>query len=76
MVTQLPSSTKKDIIYPETDGQLIPENTKQFELIVLIKKNLDLYICQNYTKNLSPKRREALKPPFPCGEVRLGGLGF
>ncbi|MCC5637761.1 Uma2 family endonuclease [Nostoc sp. CHAB 5844] len=42
MVTQLPSSTKKSIIYPETDGQPIAENTKQFELIVLIKKNLDL----------------------------------
>ncbi|MBD2298286.1 Uma2 family endonuclease [Nostoc sp. FACHB-87] len=42
MVTQLPSSTKKDIIYPETDGQPMAENTKQFELIVLIKKNLDL----------------------------------
>lgn len=42
MVTQLPSSTKKDIIYPETDGQPLAENRKQFELIVLIKKNLDL----------------------------------
>jgi Uma2 family endonuclease len=42
MVTQLPSSTKKDIIYPETDGQPMAENTKQFELIVLVKKNLDL----------------------------------
>ncbi|MBE9004494.1 Uma2 family endonuclease [Fortiea sp. LEGE XX443] len=42
MLTQLPSSTKKDIIYPETDGQPMAENTRQFELIVLIKKNLDL----------------------------------
>lgn len=42
MVTQLPSSTTQDITYPETDGQPIAENTKQFELIVLIKKNLDL----------------------------------
>jgi Uma2 family endonuclease len=42
MVTQLSSSNKKDIIYPESDGQPMADNTKQFELIVLIKKNLDL----------------------------------
>ena len=42
MVTQLPPSTKKGIIYPDSDGQLMADNTKQFELIVLIKKNLDL----------------------------------
>ncbi|MBW4634332.1 MAG: Uma2 family endonuclease [Iphinoe sp. HA4291-MV1] len=42
MVTQLPSSNQKDIIYPESDGQPMAENTKQFELIILIKKNLDL----------------------------------
>lgn len=42
MVTQLPSSTSKGIIYPESDGQPMADNTKQFELIVLIKKNLDL----------------------------------
>jgi Uma2 family endonuclease len=42
MLTQLTSSTKQNIIYPETDGQPMAENTKQFELIVLIKKNLDL----------------------------------
>jgi Uma2 family endonuclease len=41
MVT-LPSSLQKDIIYPDSDGQPMADNTKQFELIVLIKKNLDL----------------------------------
>lgn len=41
MVTEL-SSTAKNIIYPESDGQPMADNTKQFELIVLIKKNLDL----------------------------------
>jgi len=45
MVTQLPSS--KDIIYPESDGQPMADNTKQFELIVLIKKNLDLIFANN-----------------------------
>lgn len=42
MVTQLQSSTQQDIIYPDSDGQPMSDNTKQFELIVLIKKNLDL----------------------------------
>ncbi|NMG11807.1 Uma2 family endonuclease [Brasilonema sp. UFV-L1] len=42
MVTQLTSSNQKDIIYPESDGQPMADNTKQFELIVLIKKNLDV----------------------------------
>jgi Uma2 family endonuclease len=41
MVT-LPSPSQKDIIYPDSDGQPMADNTKQFELIVLIKKNLDL----------------------------------
>lgn len=40
-VTQLPSPTQANLIYPD-DGQLRADNTKQFELIVLIKKNLDL----------------------------------
>lgn len=47
MVTQLSSSTQKDIIYPESDGQPMADNTKQFELIVLIKKNLDLLFANN-----------------------------
>ena len=47
MVTQLPSSTPKGIIYPESDGQLMADNTKQFELIVLIKKNLDLLFAND-----------------------------
>ncbi|MGB5963264.1 MAG: Uma2 family endonuclease [Coleofasciculaceae cyanobacterium] len=37
MVQQLPT-----IIYPDSDGQPMSDNTRQFELIVLIKKNLDL----------------------------------
>ncbi|MEH1813847.1 MAG: Uma2 family endonuclease [Nostoc sp.] len=42
MVTQLPSSTQKRIIYPDSDGQPMADNTKQFELIVWIKNNLEL----------------------------------
>lgn len=47
MVTQLPPSTKKDIIYPESDSKPMADNTKQFELIVLIKKNLDLLFAND-----------------------------
>lgn len=47
MVTQIPSSTPKSIIYPDSDGQPMADNTKQFELIVLIKKNLDLLFAND-----------------------------
>lgn len=33
---------KSELIYPESDGKPMADNTKQFEWIVLIKKNLDL----------------------------------
>ncbi|WP_019498651.1 Uma2 family endonuclease [Pseudanabaena sp. PCC 6802] len=42
MVSQL---SKADIIYPESDGKPMADNTKQFEIIVSLKKGLDwLYI--------------------------------
>jgi Uma2 family endonuclease len=47
MVTQIPSSNPTGIIYPESDGQPMADNTKQFELIVLIKKNLDLLFAND-----------------------------
>jgi Uma2 family endonuclease len=47
MVTQLASSNQQGIIYPDSDGQLMADNTKQFELIVLIKKNLDLLFAND-----------------------------
>lgn len=47
MVTQLPPIVQEDIIYPESDGQPMADNTKQFELIVFIKKNCDLLFANN-----------------------------
>jgi Uma2 family endonuclease len=41
------SVTQKNIIYPDSDGRPMADNTKQFELIVLIKKNLDLLFANN-----------------------------
>ncbi|NJL65031.1 MAG: Uma2 family endonuclease [Methylacidiphilales bacterium] len=47
MVIQSASLAAEDIIYPESDGQPMADNTKQFELIVLIKKNFDLLFANN-----------------------------
>ncbi|MEH2053592.1 Uma2 family endonuclease [Nostoc sp.] len=47
MVIQLPSSTQKGIIYPDSDGQPMADNTKQFELIVWIKNNLELLFAND-----------------------------
>jgi Uma2 family endonuclease len=47
MVPQLQSSTKPDIIYPDSDGQPMADNTQQFELIVWIKENLGLLFAND-----------------------------
>jgi len=39
MVSQI---SKPEIIYPDSDGKPMADNTKQFELIVEIKKGLDV----------------------------------
>ncbi|PIG92003.1 Uma2 family endonuclease [Gloeocapsopsis sp. IPPAS B-1203] len=42
MVKQLPTNTTPTIIYPDSDGQPMADNTKQFRWIVTIKENLEL----------------------------------
>ena len=42
MVQQLETNSKPQIIYPESDGQPMADNTKQFRWIVAIKENLEL----------------------------------
>jgi Uma2 family endonuclease len=42
MVQQLPVQTAKEIIYPDSDGQPMSDNTKQFRWIVTIKENLEI----------------------------------
>ena len=42
MVQQLSAETTPEIIYPDSDGKPMADNTIQFELIVEIKKGLDL----------------------------------
>ena len=45
MVRELSKST--DIIYPDSDGQPMADNTKQFRWIVVIKENLELLFADN-----------------------------
>jgi Uma2 family endonuclease len=47
MVTQAPIASPADIIYPDSDGQPMSDNTKQFRWIVTIKENLDLLYAQD-----------------------------
>lgn len=42
MVKQLQTNTTRAIIYPDSDGQSMADNTKQFRWIVTIKENLEL----------------------------------
>jgi Uma2 family endonuclease len=42
MVQQLTPETASNIIYPDSDGQPIADNTKQFRWIVKIKENLEI----------------------------------
>jgi len=46
MIQNLSTQTSKEIIYPESDGQPMADNTKQFRLIVTIKENLELLFAQ------------------------------
>ncbi|MFB2936501.1 Uma2 family endonuclease [Aerosakkonemataceae cyanobacterium BLCC-F154] len=47
MVQQLPAETTSEIIYPDSDGQPMSDNTKQFRWIVVIKENLEILFANN-----------------------------
>jgi len=47
MITQLPSPTKQNIIYPSSDGQPMADNTKQFRWIVVIQQNLEWLFAED-----------------------------
>jgi Uma2 family endonuclease len=42
MVQQISPPNTSEIIYPDSDGQLMADNTKQFRWIVVIKENLEI----------------------------------
>lgn len=45
MVQQVETPAKPDLIYPESDGQPMADNTIQFRWIVTIKENLELLLA-------------------------------
>ena len=47
MVQKIEASQKSDIIYPESDGKPMAENTEQFTWIVVIKENLEILFANN-----------------------------
>jgi Uma2 family endonuclease len=47
MVTQVASPTPREIIYPESDGNPMADNTLQFRWITMIKTNLDWLFADN-----------------------------
>jgi Uma2 family endonuclease len=47
MVRQLTAETKPEIVYPESDGQAMADNTRQFQWIVTIKENLEILFADN-----------------------------
>jgi Uma2 family endonuclease len=47
MVQQLSTDTASAIIYPDSDGQPMADNTKQFRWIVVTKENLELLFADN-----------------------------
>ncbi len=47
MIQQLQPQTQTPIVYPDSDGQPMSDNTLQFQWIVTIKENLDLLFADN-----------------------------
>jgi Uma2 family endonuclease len=47
MISLTENVTEKIIIYPDSDGQPMADNTKQFNWIVLIKEGLEAWYAQN-----------------------------
>ncbi len=46
MVQQLAAETTPEIIYPDSDGQPMADNSKQFRWIVVIKENLEILFAK------------------------------
>ena len=47
MVQHLTPETKTEIIYPDSDGEPIADNSKQFRWIVTVKENLEILFANN-----------------------------
>ncbi len=65
MVQQLTPETKPEIIYRDSDGEPMSDNTKQFRWIVTIKENLEILfasILPKLNNNGSVHRKRQLEP--------------
>ena len=80
MVQQIPE-TQTDIIYPDSDGQPMADNTLQFRWIVTIKENLEILFSQDknvfvagdllwYPVEGNPKIRQAPDILVVCGRPK------
>jgi hypothetical protein len=47
MFLQSPSRSQSEIVYPDSDGQPMADNTKQFRWIVVIQQNLDWWFAKD-----------------------------
>ncbi|MEQ8995279.1 MAG: Uma2 family endonuclease [Coleofasciculus sp. B1-GNL1-01] len=47
MIQQLQTDSATDIIYPDSDGQPMADNTKQFRWIVTVKENIEILFAAN-----------------------------
>ncbi|MBW4623109.1 MAG: Uma2 family endonuclease [Cyanosarcina radialis HA8281-LM2] len=47
MVSQLTSALKPDVIYPDSDGQPMSDNTKQFRWILTVQQNIDWWFAND-----------------------------
>ncbi len=47
MVSQLQPLNQSEVIYPDSDGQPMANNTRQFRWIVVIQQNLDLLFADD-----------------------------
>lgn len=45
MVSQLQSPTYSEVIYPDSDGKPMANNTTQFRWILVIQQNFRLAVC-------------------------------
>ncbi len=60
MVQQLTPDIVPDIIYSDSDGQPMSDNTKQFRWIVTIKENLEiLFASQGHVRYFHLEKKAA-----------------
>jgi Uma2 family endonuclease len=86
MISQLQTSDQQNIVYPDSDGQPMADNTRQFRWIVLIQQNLEAWFADDpnvfvagdllwYSVGGDPKIRQAPDAMVVFGRPK-GDRGF